>query len=82
MTRWALFAAVPLLVAAAVSLAFVLRSSGSSTTSTVVPVADEAARTVCGSWDGDERSAKAAETPATTSSGTAAKSAQRVTPPS
>ena len=45
MTRWALFAAVPLLAAAAVSLAFVLRSSGSSSTSTVVPVADEAAAT-------------------------------------
>jgi cytochrome oxidase Cu insertion factor (SCO1/SenC/PrrC family) len=45
-TRWALFAAVPLLVAAAVSLAFVLRSSGStSRVSTVVPVSQEAAAT-------------------------------------
>jgi cytochrome oxidase Cu insertion factor (SCO1/SenC/PrrC family) len=45
-TRWALFAAVPLLVAAAVSLAFVLHSSGStSRMSTVVPVSQEAAAT-------------------------------------
>ena len=45
MTRWALFAAVPLLVIAAVSLAFALRSSGSSPMSTVAPVAEEAAAT-------------------------------------
>jgi cytochrome oxidase Cu insertion factor (SCO1/SenC/PrrC family) len=44
-TRWALYAAVPLLVIAAVSLAFALRSSGSPPASTVVPVADEAAAT-------------------------------------
>jgi protein SCO1 len=44
-TRWALFAAVPLLAAAAVSLAFVLRSNGSTPATTVMPVSDEAAAT-------------------------------------
>jgi cytochrome oxidase Cu insertion factor (SCO1/SenC/PrrC family) len=44
-TRWALYAAVPLLAVAAVSLAFALRSSGPGTTSTVEPAATEAAAT-------------------------------------
>ena len=53
MTRWALYAAVPLLVAAAVSLAFVLRSSGSPPASTVVPVSTDAAAT----WAAGEKRA-------------------------
>jgi cytochrome oxidase Cu insertion factor (SCO1/SenC/PrrC family) len=44
-TRWALYAAVPLLVVAAASLAFALRSSDSPRASTVEPAATEAAAT-------------------------------------
>jgi protein SCO1/2 len=44
-TRWALYAAVPLLAVAAVSLAFALRSSGAPKASTVEPAATEAAAT-------------------------------------
>jgi cytochrome oxidase Cu insertion factor (SCO1/SenC/PrrC family) len=44
-TRRFVYVAVPLLAVAAVSLAFALRSSGSSRTSTVEPASDEAAAT-------------------------------------
>jgi cytochrome oxidase Cu insertion factor (SCO1/SenC/PrrC family) len=44
-TRWALAAAVPLVALAAVSLSFALRSSSSSSMSTVAAVSDDAAAT-------------------------------------